>query len=512
MELTRNIHDYSPLKKAPALCALLYISILLFSCSAARIEDFHPSDKIAPAKLKEDAVLLQKILEANHPSLYWYTPKDSMDLYFSTAISSIQDSLTELQFRNKMSMLVAKIHCGHTAVRSSRAYADYFSKHRTPQFPLGIKVWQDSLVVVNNSIRTDTVFKRGTIITAINGMPNKMLIDSMFQFISEDGYADNFKYQLVSFYFPLFYSLSFGLKDTNVITYLDSTGAERTATIKNFRPAPDTSRNRTVNNIPFPKPTRKQIRAAKRRNGNALTFDSTNTAYLRLITFAGSGLRGLFKESFETIQQKHAANLVIDLRENSGGNIGASANLTEYLIQHPFTVADSVSAISRKFAYHKYIHPAFIYKALMFFSAKKKQDGRYHFGYWEHHVFKPNEPLHFNGNVYILQGGFTFSAASMFVSHLKGQPNVTVIGEETGGGSYGNSSVHLPTIILPNSHIQVILPIYRIVNNASRPHNGRGIMPDIYIKPSSDAIKKGIDTRMQKARELIEAKKKLPGK
>ena len=97
----------------------------------------------------------------------------------------------------------------------------------------------------------------------------------------------------------------------------------------------------------------------------------------------------------------------------------------------------------------------------------------------------------------------------MFVSHLKGQSNVTVVGEETGGGNYGNSSVHLPTIILPNSHIEVILPLYRIVNDAARQKDGRGIMPDIYVGPSADAIKKGIDPKMQKVKELIGTKKKL---
>jgi len=488
------------------------ISVVLFSCSASKIENFSPENKIPAPRLKEDAVLLKKILEANHPSLYWYTPKDSIDWYFNNTINSIQDSLTELQFRNKIAKFVAQIHCGHTAVRSSKEYAEYFSKHKLPQFPLAVKAWADSLVVVGNAIRTDSVFKRGVIITSINGMPNRAILDSMFQYISMDGYSDNFKYQLVSIYFPLFYNITFGLKDSNVITYTDTAGVERTGVIKNFEPVKDTSKNRIVSNIPFPKPTRKQLKAIRRRNGNNLTFDTTNTAYLHVVTFSEAGLRRFFRESFQTIQDRHAENLVIDLRENGGGNIGATANLTRYIVQHPFHMADTVSAISRSFKYGKYIHPVWIYKMLMFFSSKKQKDGRYHFGYLEHHTYQPVSSLHFNGNVYIVQGGFTFSAASMFVSHLKGQPNVTVVGEETGGGNYGNSSVHLPSVILPNSHIEVILPIYRIVNDASRQKNGQGIMPDVFIAPSAAAIKKGIDIKMQKVKELIDVRKVLWGR
>lgn len=506
MKLQQLIQHKTLAEKLLLFVCVLVVAVYFFSCKATSFVPYNPpTQKIAPVALKEDATLLRNILEADHPSLYWYTSKDSIDAVFNATINSLDDSLTELQFRNKISKMVAAIHCGHTAVKSSKRYALYYATHRTAQFPLSIKAWgKDSFVVAGNAIATDTVFKRGTIITSINGRTNRQVLDSMFQYISTDGYADNFKYQLVSIYFPLFYGISIGLRDSNVIRYIDPQGVERTGVIRNFRPQPDTSKNKSVNNIPFPKPTRKQIRAAKRRNGNALTFDSTtNTAYLQLVTFSGSGLRGLFKRSFAEIQQRHTANLVIDVRANSGGNIGASANLVRYLAQHPFNVADSVSAVTRHLRYGRYIHPAFIYKALMLFTTNKKADGRYHFGYLERHTFRPKKQLHFNGNIYIIQGGFTFSAATMFVSQLKGQPNVTVVGEETGGGNYGNSSVHLPSVILPNSHIEVVLPVYRIINNANRPKDGRGIVPDIYVPPSSNAIRQGIDPKMVKVKELI---------
>jgi len=506
MKLQQEMKINKPQKNIFCILLLYSIPIFLFSCTASR-PDYNPTEKIAPNKLKEDAVVLRKILEANHPSLYWYTPKDSMNQFFDETIDGLTDSLTDLQFRNKIARLVAKIRCGHTAVRSSKEYVHYYTIHKAPQFPLGIKTWGDSFVVVGNSIRGDTMFKRGTILTSINGLPNRVVLDSMFKIISTDGYSDNFKYQLISIYFPLFYNLTFGLKDSNVITYIDASGIERTGSIRNFKPGPDTSKLRIAGNVPFPKPTRKQIKAAHRLNNTVLTFDSSRTAYMRLTTFSGSSLRKLFRESFSEMQQKHISNLVIDLRENGGGRIGVSANLTRYIINKPFTMADTVAAVTRNFNhYGMYLHPSFVYKTLMFFTSKKKSDGRYHFSYLEHHLYQPQKKLHFNGNVYVIQGGLTFSAAAMFVSHIKGQQNVTVAGEESGGGNYGNSSVHLPDIILPNSHIEITMPVYRIVNNASFIKNGRGIIPDVFIPPSADAIKRGIDIKMQKVKELIAAR------
>jgi C-terminal processing protease CtpA/Prc len=120
-------------------------------------------------------------------------------------------------------------------------------------------------------------------------------------------------------------------------------------------------------------------------------------------------------------------------------------------------------------------------------------------------VFRPDKNNHFDGNIYLLQGGYTFSAATMFIANLKGEKNVTVLGEETGGGSYGNSSVHLPTIKLPHSGLKIILPMYRIVLNRNNTKTGRGIVPDIPVYPSSAAIRRGADVKMEQVQALISA-------
>ena len=55
--------------------------------------------------------------------------------------------------------------------------------------------------------------------------------------------------------------------------------------------------------------------------------------------------------------------------------------------------------------------------------------------------------------------------------------NVLVVGEESGGGYYGNSAMHVPEIVLPNSKLRVTLPLYRLVMDKNRA-KGRGVLPD----------------------------------
>jgi len=105
--------------------------------------------------------------------------------------------------------------------------------------------------------------------------------------------------------------------------------------------------------------------------------------------------------------------------------------------------------------------------------------------------------------VYIITGGYTYSAASMFAGIMKGQANVTLVGEETGGGYYGNTAMQIPDIILPTSHLRVRLPLFRVIIDDKRPKDGRGVLPDILVYPSSQAVKKGIDIKMTTIKKLI---------
>ena len=143
----------------------------------------------------------------------------------------------------------------------------------------------------------------------------------------------------------------------------------------------------------------------------------------------------------------------------------------------------------------------------MTFLTRKKKDGNYHFGYFERHYFKPKKGNHYNGKTYILTGGNSFSASTLFVSSVIKQDNVTVIGEETGGGAYGNSAWLIPDVTLPETGIRFRLPLFRLVIDKNVPKNGRGVQPEIASFPTIDAVKKGTDFKLDKALEMIKKDK-----
>ncbi|MGN6421557.1 MAG: S41 family peptidase, partial [Pseudobacter sp.] len=131
--------------------AVLLLGIAVFfltACSSSR-KAFNPDRKYAPAKLQQDFTLFRNILEESHPSLYWFTPKDSMDKSFDDGFRQLNDSMTEPQFRNILSVITSKIRCGHTSMRYSKRYNNWLDTVRIPMFPFTVKVWgPDSLAVV----------------------------------------------------------------------------------------------------------------------------------------------------------------------------------------------------------------------------------------------------------------------------------------------------------------------------------------------------------------------------
>jgi hypothetical protein len=427
------------------LLAILCIVSGFASCSVSRVS---VERKYPPNKLKEDYKIFQGALEEFHPSLYWFTPKDQMDKDFASGYSDIKDSMTERQFRMLLIKTITPIRCGHTSVSYSRKYSRYLDTAGLKLFPLAFKVWPDSLAVTANLNKHDSVLKRGTVVTAINNYTAKSLIDTFFNYITGDGYSVAGRYQSLSSWgtFGVLYKNVLGLTDTFAIKYINDQGIESSITIPVFTPKKDSAeKSDTLSPEKYTAKERRNLRSFATRH---IQVDTTlRSAYMLLNTFAnGTNLPKFFKQSFRTMKRFGIKHLVIDVRSNGGGEAGNSTMLTQYLSDHKFKIADSLYAIKRSSKYRDYIRFQPIYWMITSIITKKKSDGHFHFGFYERHVFKPFKKNHFDGNVYILTGGNSFSATTLFAQELKGQKNVRIVGEETGGGSYGNTAWIIPDL------------------------------------------------------------------
>ena len=485
---------------------LFIVVVFLYSCAASN-KNYTPLKKYPQQQLQQDYTLLRNILEKKHPSLYWYTSKDSMDMFFERYFRAIEDSMTEQQFGWKIiAPLTSKIHCGHTSFGMSKAYNKWVNNKKIPSFPLFLKFWNDTMAVTANLNRKDSVFKRGTLITSINGMRYKELVHTLFGYMTKDGLADNVNYLRLSNNFPYYHRNVFGLSRQYIVQYKDSTGTEKTARLPLFEFPKDSSQKTRV--IPVIKKTRQEKRLEKLLASRSLAIDtSNNTAIITLNTFTTGRLRKFYRQTFRYIRKTGITNIVLDLRSNGGGKINLSTLLTKYVSRAPFRVADTSFAAARTLRpYTRYIKGKFFNNIGLFFLTKKRADGNYHFGLWERKLYKPKKNNHFNGDLYVLINGSTFSASSLFCNAVKGQPGIKLLGEDTGGGWYGNNGIMIPDITLPNTHLRVRLPLFRLVQYNHVQKDGSGVKPDIFIGTNYEALLKGFDKKMQVVIGMIREK------
>ena len=497
--------------KKPLLFPFFFLFLIFVGCAVSN-KNYNPGKKYSRQQLQHDYTLLRNILETKHPALYWYTPKDSMNFYFDSLYNNISDSMTELQFGwHVLAPLTQKIHCGHTSFSMSSHWDKYIKDKTIPSFPLYMRVWDDTMVVIGNLNKKDSLIKNGTIITSINGMRNSELVHKLFQYMPLDGYSQNFNYLRLSSAFPYFHRNVFGIYRNYRVGYLDSMGIEKTVLLPMFSPVADSVTSKIAMDSALRKrnkPTKKQ----RRESSRSMQIDTAiNTAIITLNTFTngeGRHLRRFINQSFKSIKKQEIKNVILDLRNNGGGDVNMSILLTKYLRKTSFKVADTAYAITKSLRpYQKYIKPGFIDNVSLRFISKQKKEGFYHFGYLERHMFSPKKQHHFDGKIYVLTSGLTFSASSLFCNAVKGQSNVTIAGEETGGGWYGNSGLLIPDIILPVTKLKVRLPLFKIVQFDHVQFKGSGVKPDILILPTVASVRQHIDKKMDVVKSLIKGDK-----
>ncbi|HTM93049.1 MAG TPA: S41 family peptidase, partial [Flavisolibacter sp.] len=355
-----------------SLLSALCVLILLSSCAVSK-SNYNPNKKFSPEQLQKDYELFRNILEESHPSLYWYSPKDSIDYYFETGAGKLQDSLTESKFRNVLSYVVAQIRCGHTSVRASKDAARYSNRTRTWMFPLNVKAWGDTVMVTSNISRRDSNVMRGVVLKSIDNKPISIIVDSMFQYIAGDGYNTTHKYQSISNggVFRSMYGSIYGLKSRIPVEYIDTAGRLRKSDLSLGILPIDTARLRRERLHPIPKKVRKKMALQSQRNMRIDT--SLNTAFLEVNTFAsGNHLRPFFKSSFKKMRQQKIENLVVDMRGNGGGSVILSNLLTRYIADKPFKIADTLYAMKRKSSYHSHMKNYLPSRLFLLFLTHKK--------------------------------------------------------------------------------------------------------------------------------------------
>ena len=217
------------------LISLLFMALLL----GAGTSSCQPTTAVTDApiradRLREDFRILRKTLEEAHPGLYWYTSKETMDVYFDSTYAQLNQDMLEVEFLRRLLPVIAHIRCLHTSV----SFSDKPGHQRTRVarvLPLALYPDRGRLYIEKNYSDTS---HEGSQLLAINNQPINKLTDQLLRAIPADGYNQTFKeYLLAQGLFREGIALFVGQPRQFVLTVREPTGKTVHFTVPALSPA-----------------------------------------------------------------------------------------------------------------------------------------------------------------------------------------------------------------------------------------------------------------------------------
>jgi len=460
---------------------------------------YRPERLNQPQQLHADLAFLKSVLEEAHPSLYRYTSKDSIDARFAAADSQLNQPLTDMQFWKIVQPVVATIRSGHTTVYPSNNYVEWGYKFGLRRMPLSVYVLNGHLYAAWFPEDCGNLF-RGARITAIDGNPGTVVLASLKPFVSPEGYNDQIVNYNIETSFSDLYGRVFGFKREYDVAFIDSSGKIQHAIIKSYK----NNYHDTTNQY---KLIHEQEKSEVEKAVDINYFkDVPGTVELKIKSFSYiKDCRAFDAGLFKRLQDQKVKNLIIDLRGDGGGSLGIGIDMMRYMVRNFVVPANMITAVTNEYSFDKYIvYPGSdtLRKSVLV------KTGKHEYAAINDYQFTfPSSGYLFTNNVYLLIDKGTFSAATIFAANLRAQRNVTILGDETGGGEAGTDGSGFSMVRLPNTGLLLRLPQFWMQTTTRNKNTGRGVIPDITIIPSIEDRVTGRDVVLNKVLHLIVDKK-----
>ena len=438
--------------------------------------------KVPPEKLREDFRILRGALEEGHPGIYRYTSRAELDQVFDRAEKALDRSMNVYEFYRVAAPAVAALKCGHTAVRVNPELGK-----GKPVLPLLVRVLDGKAYVLRDlSGKQDAL--TGQEIRSINSVAAGKIVQTMLNAMPGDGDVQTSRLRRIggaNFAAELINLL--GLESPYTVTLWDAKQSRaHTVRLEGIEAA--------------------RLQEPRLKESATLTFfDDGKIADLKINRFGGTAnkkdLRVFFRDCFTEIHKKESRALILDLRDNGGGADDLGKLLLSFLIGKPFQYYDDLVLNGLDFSFRKYTSQK---RALPADMLERQPSGKYRMvkhPNWG--IQQPSQPT-FTGKVYILINGNSFSTTSEFLSHAHAQKRATFIGEESGGGYYGNTSGPGAILVLPNTNLQAYVPLmtyYMAVRDYKAASHG--VVPDYPVNYTIDELLEGRDKELALALELV---------
>ena len=379
------------------------------------------------------------------------------------AKAALPDSLTPVELFRRAAPLVTMLGDGHTMLRFP--YESYFTQERL-RLPMNVEVVSAGRLQVGRCI--DGGIPAGSEILAINGHSAAEMLQAMMPYAS--GERDFFRLERIKYDFPALFEMFYAADNYEVAYRTGTSGGD---TLRHLLPA------LTYGEIMKRMPTKRLLppdtdpysfRILKEEGAAVVDFRRCDDP---------QGMQQFADSLFATLRREGIRNLIVDVRQNGGGNSQVGDVLLRYLAARPFTqfarALTRVTPTTRRLLGDLSLVPGWSF-------SENADTSRF---------IRPltAEEGHFDGRVYLLTSHQTFSSAGSFAWAFKEFGAGTVVGEEAGG--MGVSFGDFVRYTLPDSRLACTISHKRFWHYGADEEDIHGALPD-YAVASQEALEKAL--------------------
>lgn len=465
--------------------------------------------RISAEALRLDLRILREALTTIHGGLYRYQSPERFEAGIKELERKFARGATQAEVFLAVSEFTARIKCGHTfpsfwnnPIQTQR---NLFTAQN--KLPVNFR-WMNGQMVITRNDSDQPALTRGTLITEINGVKTQAILAKLMTLVKGDGSNDAKRIAELQLQdlkeweaFDIYYSLAF--QPTEKFSLKIQTMSGETATV-------------TASAIDY-----RQRRANRTANTPKVVKDGPewqiewvrpDTARMLMPTWALYNSKwnwqSWLKEQFAELSKRGTKTLILDIRGNVGGN-ECGDEIMRYLVpgkvsfpsgktfiryqKIPDSLALYVSTWDR--AYYDWTaesKPAIMVPQLN--SKAFEIRGEDSVNAERGGTIEPLEPR-FTGKVYVLVDAECSSATFQFAQQVRNYKVGTLVGQPTGGNAKGINGGAIFFATLPNSQIEIDIPIIAYLPATEQPD--AGLKPDVELSDTREDIAAGRDSVLE---------------
>ncbi|MEN0006445.1 MAG: S41 family peptidase [Bacteroidota bacterium] len=470
---------------------------------------------LQPNQLLQDFELIQTMVLQAHPGTYRYNDEASIQAALDELKEKFQQPMTYGAAYLAMSKLTSQLKCGHTWVGlyNQNATINSIIHRQADKLPFAFTWVEDKMIVLHNASEAEALVQ-GAEVLSINGVAASRIQQQMLPYIPIDGTSLESRQAMMSVggydfeYYPfdVFYPLLFPAADQQLEVVFKPYGADQpqTVTVTPLTRA-ERAEKLVARYADFPKTV-----------DDLWNFEITadKIGILTLNSFTLYGLdhltvdyKDFFKTVFKQLKKQKVKHLIVDIRENYGGNDEIKHELFTYFNIDKKAKDVGMVGKTRYTSFPKALRPYIQtwgddpwYYELEPDAVEEEHGYSVFKNAFESTELRKKKDA-FKGELYLLTSPLNASLAFYLAGDFQQKKLGTIIGQTTAGNQRGINGGQILFLRLPHSEIEIDFPVMGGFTLGKRPD--RGIEPAVAVQPTQAAIANGQDLVLEAAMELI---------